>query len=174
MILNDRQIAYMAKESKLISPFCDKKVVGKTGISVGLSSFGYDASLGNEWADSTGSSKTIKVGNPPEYYKRTQPAFRLRPGGFVLAHTEEYFKLPATVTGLVKDKSTYARLGIAVQNTVLEAGWEGQITLEISNHGPFVIELRAGEGIVQVIFITGEVCRETYVGKYQRQKGVFY
>ena len=98
--------------------------------------------------------------------------FILRSGEFVLAHTLETFKIPDNVTGLIKDKSTYARLGVAVQNTVLEAGWYGQPTLDISNHSPRPVVLLVGWGVAQIQFYQGEPCNSPYVGKYQGQGGV--
>ena len=80
--------------------------------------------------------------------------------------------MPNNITGLVKDKSTYARLGIAVQNTVIEAGWEGYLTLEITNHSRFIVELQVGGGIAQIIFFKGSECEKPYnkSGKYQGQE----
>ena len=98
-----------------------------------------------------------------------------RSHGFVLAHTVEWLKMPADVTGIIHDKSTYARLGCALQNTVIEAGWEGQITLEITNHNARPVVLRAGCGIAQIVFHRGVPCRSPYSarsGKYQGQSGV--
>jgi dCTP deaminase len=101
--------------------------------------------------------------------------FVLRPREFVLAHTIETLDMPRDCLGLVKDKSSLARCGLTVQNTVLEPGWRGQITLEIYNNGPRPVLLRAGQGIAQVIFERGEPCLVSYAdrqGKYQDQRGV--
>lgn len=106
--------------------------------------------------------------------------FTLRPGEFVLAHTMEWVQMPKDCVALVCDKSTYARAGIALQNTVLEPGWFGQVTLEITNHLSVPVSLRVGEGIAQVIFFKGEkVPLVTYGdrnggkgGKYMGQSGV--
>lgn len=93
----------------------------------------------------------------------------LEPGGFLLASTLEHFTMPPDILGIVHDKSTWARRGLALQNTVIEPGWEGYLTLEITNHAPQPINLRRGMPIAQVIFhvIAGQVT--PYQGKYQNQ-----
>ncbi len=164
----------------------------KTGNpSYGLSSFGYDARLGKEFVSlryrpGFNDNKLYYYGTPPVFdpsseslkegidYARVESSyFDIQPGEFILAHTQETFNFPPNITGLVKDKSTYARLGIALQNTVLEAGWSGQITIEISNHGSRTIRLHAGMGIAQILFVYNpKPADKPYTGKYQNQKGV--
>jgi dCTP deaminase len=119
------------------------------GVSYGESIAGYDVRLGKP------------LGLMAEF-------IRMRPGQFLLAHTLERFLMPADVMGIVHDKSTLARQGIAVQNTVLEPGWRGYLTLEITNHGDQEIDLWYHQGIAQVVFHRLEQEAEyLYSGKYQ-------
>lgn len=180
-ILNDEQIVYYAQEHQMIYPFYSKKVSEQFDTKVpsfGLSSFGYDVKLGDTFTFYRPGHEALRPCQEVEQYtkKFRIPAsdnwVEIGPGEFVLAHTVEHFNLPYNITGLVCDKSTYARLGIAVQNTVLEAGWRGQLTLEITNHGPRTVELCVGAGIAQILFFQGEPCMTPYDGKYQDQKGV--
>ncbi|MGL5074583.1 MAG: dCTP deaminase, partial [Waterburya sp.] len=130
---------------EFISPFCEAKVA--CGMSYGLSSCGYDIRLG---------------GNRASYV--------LKPGDFLLGVSLERFHLPAFLCGIVHDKSTLARMGIAMQNTVLEPGWAGYITLEISNHGKKNVTLLRGQPIAQVLFHMLDHATEIpYEGKYQNQ-----
>ena len=171
MILSDRDIKSLITygEDTLIHPFIVAKIEVQ-GPSYGLSSHGYDIRLGTSFLKMPrctivpGQSKppyeSIEIKKDDKYY--------LQSGGFILACSYEKIKLPPNITGLVKDKSSYARLGISVQNTVLEAGWEGIITLEISNHGPAGVYLLPGRGIAQVLFFRSELgCDAPYSGKYQ-------
>lgn len=97
------------------------------------------------------------------------------PNAYILGESKEYFTMPPNVTGLAIGKSTYARTGIAVNITPLEASWRGILTIEISNNTPLPAVVYAGEGIAQILFFQGEPCRTTYAdrdGKYQDQKGI--
>ena len=176
MILADRDIkklVFYDEDIPLIVPFSTEKVGSP---SYGLSSHGYDIRLGTSFLEVPKKArivpgqdklphKPIEVENDGVYY--------LRPGGFVLGCSYEEMALPPYITGLIKDKSSYARLGVCVQNTVLEAGWEGIITLEISNHGPAGVYLLPGKGIAQVLFFRSESgCDTPYSGKYQWDKTV--
>ena len=93
----------------------------------------------------------------------------LYPGDFVLGSVIEHIRMPNDLVGIVHDKSTLARLGLAVQNTVIEPGWEGYLTVEISNHGPDILTLRHGMPICQVLFHVLECPARPYDGKYQGQ-----
>lgn len=94
----------------------------------------------------------------------------LGPGAFQLASTIEHFTMPPDVMGIVHDKSTWARRGLACQNTVIEPGWSGYLTLEISNHGSGWISLERGAPICQVVFHQLDQTTELqYDGKYQNQ-----
>jgi dCTP deaminase len=183
--LSDREIRRYATEFGMISPFQERlKEAGQ--ISSGLSSYGYDARLGHEFAvyDEAMQYPRTPPLDPLRVHEHDVQRFIAQPGrpfvlrakGFVLAKTIEYIKMPPHVTGLVKDKSTYARCGIHVQNTVLEAGWEGEVTLEISNYLNRDVLLWPGQGIVQILFEESkDLCETSYAarsGKYQGQTGV--
>lgn len=105
------------------------------------------------------------------YDIRLAEAHKIHPGGFVLASAMEYFDMPADIVGIVHDKSTWARRGLAVQNTVIEPGWRGYLTLEITNHSDVEVELPVGTPIAQVLF--HKLDQPTvipYDGKYQDQE----
>lgn len=95
----------------------------------------------------------------------------LCPGEFILASTIERFIMPKDLLGIVHDKSTWARLGIAVQNTVIEPGWCGWLTLEITNHSNKIVSIQRGDPIAQIVFhYLDEPASVAYDGKYQNQK----
>ena len=175
-ILADIDINLLVQTKEMISPFEPLKVEDK-GPSYGLSSYGYDIRLGDEFKFLHPENLVAPRSPPPDkaYHHlvlKDKTSFILNPGEFVLARSVETFVIPDDVTGFIHDKSTYARFGIAVQNTVLEAGWRGDVTLEISNHGSCSVNLIIGAGIAQVLFIRGEPCNRNYDGKYQDQEGV--
>lgn len=174
MILNDHEICVLATRHQMIDPFVGH--ANKDGISYGLSSYGYDVRLGRSFKAYIGGSLLDPVHvTEKDFVTFENEVYVIPPKGFVLAHTMEYLRLPRDVTGMVKDKSTYARCGITLQNTVLEAGWEGQVTLEITNHLDRPVVLRSGHGIAQVVFFQGTPCTVSYgdrKGKYQGQTGV--
>lgn len=172
MLLSDNEIAL----SGIIEPF-EAEQVRMAGTSYGLSSYGYDVRLGSEFVVIKPSAEPLS----PEWIgeedveRIVADRFILRPGAFVLAVTAEYLTMPADVTGLVCDKSSWARCGLSVQNTVLEPGWHGEVTLELHNQSPRPLLLTAGQGIAQVLFVRGEPCRTSYAdraGRYQGQRGV--
>lgn len=146
--------------------------------SFGPSSYGYDIRLGTEFIYFYPTEKIMDPVKPEINYKKFKydDYYDIKPGEFILAHSVEYVKVPMNVVGLVCDKSTYARCGIALQNTVLEPGWEGQITLEISNHNQCPVRLYVNGGIAQVLFIkSDDPCLVSYNqrnGKYMGQTGV--
>jgi dCTP deaminase len=177
MILNDFQIIGYANQG-MISPFVPRSTKGPGGTSYGISSFGYDVRVGNEWVEYRANNDApidALTLSDDDTRRTVSDEFILRPGKFVLAHTVETLDLPRDCLGLVKDKSSLARLGLHVQNTVLEPGWRGEVTLEIFNNGPRPVRLYAGQGIAQVIFERGNPCMVSYAdrkGKYQNQVGV--
>lgn len=183
MFLSDIEIEDMCKgENPLISPYTPE-LVSRVGdnkiVSYGPSSYGYDLRLGEEFCYYVNDAwQMLDPMNPSSYETKrfTTNSLLLRPGQFILAETVEYVRLPRNVTGLVCDKSTYARCGVTVQNTVIEAGFEGTITLEITNHNNCEVLLRTGQGIVQLLLAKSDVdCRTSYAdrgGKYQGQTGV--
>lgn len=105
------------------------------------------------------------------YDVRLDKGFVINPGEFRLASTLEHFDMPLDLLGIVHDKSTLARRGIALQNTCIEPGWSGFLTLEITNHGLECVELRDGDPIAQIIFhVLDQPLQKGYEGKYQNQK----
>ena len=161
----------------LITPALDRQ--SDEDPSYGVSPYGYDIRLGDEFIEWKGRSLELDpLAIEEDDYMRVRvidvgPDITIPPHGFLLGHSVEWISLPDDITGLVKDKSTYARCGIAVQNTVLEAGWSGQITLEITNHNSIPVKLYIGRGIAQVVFFKSPYKTSyPYRGKYMGQKGV--
>ena len=177
-VQSDKWIKNMAKNYKMINSFVDKQVRGKK-ISFGLSSYGYDARVSNEFKIFTNVNSEIV---DPKNFKQSNFITKkakeciIPPNSFVLASTVEYFKIPNDVMVICLGKSTYARCGIIVNVTPLEPGWEGYVTLEFSNTTPLPAKIYANEGAAQFIFIKGnERPKTTYAarkGKYMGQKGV--
>ena len=177
-VQSDKWIKKMAKEHSMISPFEEKQIRGDK-ISYGLSSYGYDARVSNEFKIFTNvNSETVD----PKNFKTTNFVTRksteciIPPNSFALASTVEYFKIPKDVLVICLGKSTYARCGIIVNVTPLEPGWEGHVTLEFSNTTPLPAKIYANEGASQFIFLKGNETPEiTYAdrnGKYMGQTGV--
>jgi len=177
-VLSDKTIRKLALEEKMISPFEDKQVrEGK--ISYGLSSFGYDARVSEEFKIFTNVNSEIV---DPKDFKSTNFVTKngaecvIPPNSFVLARTVEHFKIPKDILVICLGKSTYARCGIIVNVTPLEPGWEGFVTLEFSNTTPLPAKIYANEGAAQFIFLKGNETPEvTYAdrnGKYMGQIGV--
>ena len=177
-VLSDKSIRKLAHEDAMISPFVDKQVRdGK--ISYGLSSFGYDARVSEEFKIFTNVNSEIvdpKDFKPTNFVTKNLPVCIIPPNSFVLARTIERFKIPKNVLVICLGKSTYARCGIIVNVTPLEPGWEGHVTLEFSNTTPLPAKIYANEGVAQFIFLKGNESPEvTYAdrnGKYMGQTGV--
>jgi len=105
------------------------------------------------------------------YDMRIAETVRIPPGGFQLASTYESFCMPNDILGVVHDKSTWARVGLAAQNTVIEPGWKGFLTIELTNHGRDTLNIEAGTPIVQILFHRLDLpVEKPYDGKYQDQK----
>jgi dCTP deaminase len=177
MVKNDEWIIKTASENGLIEPFEAGQV--KTGISFGVSSYGYDLRLGREFLIpriEPGVYVDPKAEAPFEYDTLTADSLLAPPNSFLLARSLEYFRIPRDVLGLVTGKSTYARSGVLINVTPLEPEWEGNITISIFNTGPVPVKLYAGEGIAQVLFLGAEApCRTSYAdrkGKYQAARGI--
>ena len=177
-VLSDKWIKKMALEKKMIKPFVSKQKRRKC-ISYGLSSFGYDARVSDEFKIFTNVNSSIV--DPKNFSKNNFVSRKIKeciipPNSFVLASTIEYFKIPKDVLVICLGKSTYARCGIIVNVTPLEPGWEGHVTLEFSNTTPLPAKIYANEGVAQFIFLKGNEAPEvTYAdrnGKYMRQTGV--
>lgn len=180
---SDRWIRHMNEKHEMISPFVTTQV-GEGIISYGPSSFGYDVRAGYDWkifTDVLGAVVDPKKQDPRAYHNIVVPPgvegepIIIPPNSYALTHTIEYFKVPRNVTCVCIGKSTYARCGIHVNVTPLEAGWEGQVTIEISNGTRLPVKVYPGEGIMQVLFFEGEDPDVSYAdrkGKYQNQKGI--
>ncbi len=163
---------------EMIKPFCEEQV-GTDVVSYGVSSYGYDIRVGNEFKIFTNVSSTVV--DPKNFDEKNVIDFVgdvciVPPNSFALARTVEYFKIPKNVLAICLGKSTYARCGIIVNVTPFEPEFEGHITIEISNTTPLPAKIYANEGIAQVLFLEGdEQCETTYKdkkGKYQGQKGI--
>tara|TARA_Y100000590_G_scaffold20644_1_gene24065 strand:- start:3208 stop:3762 length:555 start_codon:yes stop_codon:yes gene_type:complete len=177
-VLSDRWIKKMAIEKKMIDPFVPEQKRGKN-ISYGLSSFGYDARVANEFKIFTNVHSTVvdpKNFNNNSFVTRKDNECVIPPNSFVLASTVEYFRIPKDILVICLGKSTYARCGIIVNVTPLEPGWEGHVTLEFSNTTPLPAKIYAHEGAAQFIFLKGNELPETTYdqrdGKYMKQIGV--
>ena len=177
-ILSDRWIRRMAQEKGMIEPFVDaQKREGV--ISYGLSSYGYDARVGNDFKIFTNVNSAVvdpKNFDQKSFVDRNTDICVIPPNSFVLARTVEYFRIPRDVLVICVGKSTYARCGIIVNVTPLEPEWEGHVTLEFSNTTPLPAKIYANEGACQFLFLQGnEPCEISYrdkAGKYQGQRGV--
>ena len=177
-VLSDKWIKEMAKTHNMISPFEDKQVRG-TKISYGLSSFGYDARVSNEFKIFTNVNSEIidpKNFKQNNFISKNGEECIIPPNSFVLSSTVEYFKIPNNIMVICLGKSTYARCGIIVNVTPLEPSWEGHVTLEFSNTTPLPAKIYANEGGAQFIFLKGNEKPDiTYAdrnGKYMKQSGV--
>jgi len=177
-VLSDKWIKEMAKTHNMISPFEDKQVRG-TKISYGLSSFGYDARVSNEFKIFTNVNSEIidpKNFKQNNFISKNGEECIIPPNSFVLSSTVEYFKIPNNIMVICLGKSTYARCGIIVNVTPLEPSWEGHVTLEFSNTTPLPAKIYANEGVAQFIFLKGNEKPDiTYAdrnGKYMKQSGV--
>lgn len=178
-ILNDKQILELC-DNGMIAPFDANQVRfipdGAPVISYGLSSFGYDARLAGEFKQPCFGMLDPKHPEITVWEKLTlDDKIIIPPHGFVLARTVEYFKIPDDVFVICLGKSTYARNGLIVNVTPLEPGWEGFVTLELSNTTNLPSVVYVGEGICQFVFFRGERPATTYGdrnGKYQGQRNV--
>jgi dCTP deaminase len=175
---SDGWIKKMALEHKMIDPFVDSQVRAGV-ISYGVSSYGYDIRVSDEFKIFTNVHSTIV--DPKAFDTRSMVDFQgpictIPPNSFALARTIEYFRIPRSVLTICVGKSSYARCGIIVNVTPFEPEWEGFVTLEISNTTPLPARIYANEGIAQVIFLEGdEECLISYAdkkGKYQAQQTI--
>ena len=177
-VLSDKWIREMVSKNKMISPFEDKQI-RENKISYGLSSFGYDARVSNEFKIFTNVNSEIvdpKNFKASNFVTKNVSECIIPPNSFVLASTVEHFRIPKDVLVVCLGKSTYARCGIIVNVTPLEPGWEGHVTLEFSNTTPLPAKVYANEGVAQFIFLKGNETPETTYsdrnGKYMGQTGV--
>lgn len=177
-LLPDFRIREYALKEKMIEPFVDKQQYNGI-ISYGLSSYGYDIRVADEFKIFTNVNSAVV--DPKQFDKRSMVDFKgdicvIPPNSFVLAKTVEYFRIPRQILTICVGKSTYARCGIIVNVTPFEPEWEGFVTLEISNTTPLPARIYANEGIAQVLFFESDApCEVSYAdkkGKYQNQKGI--
>jgi dCTP deaminase len=173
----------MALEKGMIDPFVDGQVrhneLGNRVISYGLSSYGYDLRVSDEFKVFTNVFNTVvdpKQFDEKSFVNLQTPVCIVPPNSFALARSVEYFRIPRDVLTICVGKSTYARCGIIVNVTPFEPEWEGHVTLEISNTTPLPARIYAGEGLAQVVFfLAAEVCETSYKdrgGKYMGQTGI--
>lgn len=177
-IMPDSWIREKALNHGMITPF-EESQKREGVISYGLSSYGYDCRLSDEFMIFTNVDSAIvdpKKFNPSSFVTRKTDVCIIPPNSFVLCRTVETFKVPRDVLVVCLGKSTYARCGLIVNVTPLEPEWEGQVTLEISNTTPLPAKVYANEGIAQFLFFQGATeCEVSYAdraGKYMGQKGV--
>jgi len=177
-IMSDRWIREKAQNENMISPFFEKQK-REGNISFGLSSYGYDARIAPEFMIFTNVDNALvdpKNFDDKSFVRRNDDVCIIPPNSFVLGRTVEYFKIPKDVLVVCLGKSTYARCGLIVNVTPLEPGWEGHVTLEVSNTTPLPAKIYANEGICQFLFFEGnEPCEISYAdrsGKYMGQEGV--
>jgi dCTP deaminase len=174
----DRWIRQQALEHKMIDPFVESQQRDGV-ISYGLSSYGYDMRVADEYKIFT--NVYTAVVDPKHFDARSFVEFKgevcvIPPNSFALARSVEYFRIPRNVLTVCMGKSTYARCGIIVNVTPFEPEWEGFVTLEISNTTPLPARIYSQEGICQVIFLeSDQPCEVSYrdkKGKYQAQQGI--
>jgi dCTP deaminase len=177
-VKSDKWIRKMALEHQMIEPFLEKQV--REGvISYGLSSYGYDVRIADEFKIFTNINHMVvdpKAFDPRSFVDFHGEQCIIPPNSFALARTVERFRVPRDVIVVCLGKSTYARCGIIVNVTPLEPEWEGIVTLEVSNTTPLPARIYAGEGIAQMLFFqSDELCETSYAdkrGKYQAQDGL--
>jgi len=178
VIKSDRWIRQMATEKGMIKPFEERQVRAGV-ISYGLSSYGYDLRIADEFKIFTNINNTLvdpKAFDPRSFVDYQGSVCIVPPNSFALGRSVEYFKIPRNVLTICVGKSTYARCGIITNVTPFEPEWEGFVTLEISNTTPLPAKIYANEGIAQVLFFeSDEACQTSYAdrqGKYQGQQGI--
>ena len=177
-IKSDKWIREMSLKEEMISPFVDNQI-RKGTISYGLSSYGYDIRVSDEYKVFTNVNNSVV--DPKKFDEKSFIDYKgdiciVPPNSFALARSIEYFKIPRNVLTVCLGKSTYARCGIIVNVTPFEPEWEGHVTLEISNTTPLPAKIYSNEGLCQVLFFeSDEVCEKSYKdkkGKYQNQRGI--
>ena len=177
-IKSDKWIKAMSINHKMIEPFVDHQIKDNS-ISYGLSSYGYDIRVSDEFKIFTNVNSSIV--DPKKFDYKSFVDFKgevciVPPNSFALARSIEYFKIPRNVLTICLGKSTYARCGIIVNVTPFEPEWEGYVTLEISNTTPLPAKIYSNEGLCQVLFFeSDEECEISYKdkqGKYQSQVGI--
>ena len=178
MIKSDKWIREMSTRHGMIEPFVERQD-GKGKISFGLSSYGYDMRVADEYKVFTNVHGALV--DPKRFDEKAFVDIKaaecvVPPNSFALARSLERFKIPREVLAVCLGKSTYARCGIIINVTPLEPGWEGYLTIEIWNTTPLPAKIYSNEGIAQLLFFGGDqVCETSYsdrAGKYMGQVGV--
>ena len=178
-VLSDKSIRKLVLEEDMISPFVDRQIRdGK--ISYGLSSFGYDARVGEEFKIFHNVNSSVvdpkKFTSENFVTKKSSDFIIVPPNSFALGTTIEVFKIPRNIMCIVVGKSTYARTGIIVNVTPIESEFNGTVTLEFSNTTPLPAKIYANEGVAQFLFLKGDQAPETSYadrkGKYMYQSTV--
>jgi dCTP deaminase len=176
-VKSDRWIIDMARTAEMIRPFSETQI--RSGISFGVSSYGYDISLSDEFKlfNPANVDEIDPKNNPPENYTDVKSSALVIPSNcFALARSREYFKIPRNIITVCFGKSTYARCGLIVNVTPFEPEWEGYATISLSNTAPRPVRVYANEGIAQLLFLeANELCENSYKdkqGKYQGQKKI--
>jgi dCTP deaminase len=180
----DSWIRFMAQHHAMIEPFVDRQVrtvdqETEKKVSFGLSSYGYDLRVADEFKIFTNINNSIvdpKNFKEDSFVQLKTNVCTIPPNSFALARSIEYFRIPRNVLTICLGKSTYARCGIIVNVTPFEPEWEGHVTIEISNTTPLPARIYANEGIAQVLFFQAEhECEISYAdrkGKYMKQQGI--
>ncbi len=178
-IKSDRWIKKMAKEHRMIEPF-EERMVRDGKVSYGLSSYGYDLRVADEFKIFTNVHSAVV--DPKKFDEKSfvdvsgQGYILIPPNSFALTRSLEYLRIPKNVLGLCIGKSTYARCGIIVNVTPLNPEWEGSLIIEISNTTPLPAKIYAGEGIAQILFFeSDEEPEKSYkdlAGKYSHQTSI--
>lgn len=182
-ILSDKEIHRLAVEHRMIEPFVERQARqldnGQRAISYGLSSYGYDLRVADEFKVFTKVFNTVvdpKNFDPKSFVDLQGDVCIVPPNSFALARSIEYFRIPRDILTICIGKSTYARCGIIVNVTPFEPEWEGHVTLEISNTTPLPANIYANKGLAQVLFLrASEPCDTSYAdrgGKYQKQRSI--
>jgi dCTP deaminase len=182
-IISDRNICSLVASNSMIEPFVDRQMRANANgdkiISYGLSSYGYDARVSDEFKIFTNINSAIvdpKSFDQDSFFAKKADVCIIPPNSFALGRTVEYFKIPRDVLVLCVGKSTYARCGIIVNVTPLEPEWQGHVTLEFSNTTPLPAKIYANEGVCQFIFFKSDSeCQTSYAdrnGKYMKQTGI--
>jgi dCTP deaminase len=181
-VCSDRWIRKMSQEHGMIEPFIDGQIRSADHgriISYGLSSYGYDLRVSDEFKVFTNVHSAMvdpKGFDEKSFVDIKTDVCVVPPNSFALARSVEYFRIPRNVLTICVGKSTYARCGIIVNVTPFEPEWEGHVTLEISNTTPLPARIYANEGLAQVVFFeANDVCETSYAdrgGKYMKQRGI--
>jgi dCTP deaminase len=178
-IKSDKWIRKMAQQYKMIEPFIDRNVGKGEAVSYGLSSYGYDLRVADEYKIFHNALNPVidpKAIDSDSFLDYKGDVCIIPPNSFALARSVEYFRIPENVLAICVGKSTYARCGIITNVTPLEPGWEGYVTLEISNTTPLPAKIYSNEGLCQILFLESdedcEVSYRTKKGKYQFQSGI--